>query len=267
MHLTYQLIDKCVYHLYIIRLTRSLNSEGGYRIQQRGAVFFIKSLLQFTASLYFIVICLFEAQWFVDHFINLKADSINYLPCLQLVVAVPCHYTWEIVGIRYEKLDVFMLIHHWFSSIMAIAMICGLYTPFGVWYGFSMAGLVFPISFMRGFRNQYSLLYPEFTRKAFAICSWYYVALIVMNWTGQLCIIINSLLNHYNESISVWLILVMLVTMSALSYDDYLLFKSLRAYSEQRYELATILDRERQELILPDIAEGRSDTEVHPTSP
>jgi len=223
-------------------MTKSLDFRGRFRIQIRGSIFFVKMYFCFITSVIFIVICVANPGWFVDHFIHLYAPSKDFLPYLHLVTSIFGYYAWEVSANRYGKLAWSVLAHHWVTAMMACLILLGTYCPFATWYAVFGVGLTFPIFFTLGFRAQFSNKYPEFTRKAFVFSYyWYLVVCIIANLSGQVFLIVNSLLYHYNDSIPVYFIVVVCFCIGTWLYEDIQLLKALKACSIFNYEDAEIM--------------------------
>jgi len=225
------------------RLTKSLNVNGGYRIQVRGSVYFVKTL--YTLSLFVCCTAMIGAypQWFVDHFISMKAESVYFAPYLHVSASLVAFYSWETVANRYGKLSWSVIAHHWVTAAVALSILLGRYTPFATWYGYTLVAMSFPDFFMLGFRAQYSFQCPSFTRKGFLCAVWWYSLLIALNLLGQTLLIANSLLFHLHESIHIADVVIFALCIVCWLYDDYLLLKSLRSMSTQQYEDGDVLDR------------------------
>ena len=221
-------------------MTRSL-SRNGYRIQTRAAVYFIKTLWSFITFISFFPTLIVYPNWFKAHFIDLKAESNDFPLLLHITATFVAFYSWEVITNRYAKMNWSTIVHHWATVITSMSILMGRYTPFAVWYGFTGLSMIFPIWFMLGFRAQYSFRYPEFTRKGFVFAYWWYIFCNILNFSGQIFLITNSLYYHYNESIPVSSILIMCVIILCLLYDDIILLRSLQTFSMQEYEEADFL--------------------------
>jgi len=136
-----------------------------------------------------------------------------------------------------------VLVHHWVTAAVAVSVLFGRYSPFATWYGFTVVTMTFPLDFMMAVRAQYSFQYPDFTRKGFVFCFWWFLMALILNVGGQIFIVCNSLLNHYNESIPLHSIVVTAVCICCWFYDDRKLLQSLRHFASMDYEKATVLDR------------------------
>ena len=163
---------------------------------------------------------IFDRQWFHDHFIALREDSVHYLPLLHISASLVGYYTWQVVADRYGKLRWSVLVHHWLTAAVAMSILFGRYTPFAVWYGFTVVASTFPLDFMLGFRAQYSFQYPEFTRKGLMLCSWWFLMALILNFSGQIFLICNSLIYHFNDPIPVSGIILTIICICCWFYDD-----------------------------------------------
>jgi len=186
--------------------------------------------------------------WFKDHFINLKADTVNFMPYQHISASLVAFYSWEVIANRYGRLTWSVLVHHWLTAGIAAAILLGRYTPFATWYGFCLVSMDFPVFFTLGFRAQFSNKYPSFTRKAFVFSFWWWTFILILNVTGQLYIIFNSLINHYNESIHISFIIIMGFMIFAWLYDDIQLLRGLYDFSTHNYEDAEILNSEKRSM-------------------
>ena len=222
------------------QLTKSLDIEGVYRIQSRASIYFIKAVYQIILFIAFFLIMDLDIPWMLDHFIYLKADSVNHIQYLHVSASLVGYYSWECVANRYGKLSYSQLIHHWFTVGIALAILLGRYTPFATWFGFSAVSTSFPVNIALGFRAHFAGNYPDFTRKMFKFTYYYYMFVILFNLSGQVFLVCNALIYHYNESIHVGFVVVMIVCIIIWSYDDVLLLKALKAFSKQKYEFADL---------------------------
>ena len=231
-----------MFHLFHqCRLSKAIDENGQYRTQIRSAVRFTKTI--YEALICFSVSSLIIAypDWAWEYFIELNGDSARFEPFLHLSAVVAGFYCWEVAANRYGKLSWPTLLHHWLSVIMAAALAMEIYIPFAWWYGFTGMSMAFPMSFMLGFRTQYSFRYPEFTRKGLVMAKWWYIFIMTLNFSGQIFLILNTLLYHYNESIHLSMIIVVIICFCCFLYDDYNLLRALHAFSKQQYELADFL--------------------------
>lgn len=223
-------------------MTKSLGADGR-RIQIRGAVYFIKAVYQSILFLYVTTIFCIYPEWLRDHFVALRADSVYFMPCLHILVSVPCFYCWELIANRYGKLSLDVIVHHWISAIFALCVLFGLYSLFGTLFGLLKVVMAFPLSFALGFRAQFSNQYPNITRKAFILAFWWWSCMIAFNVIGQTLLILNYFLYHFNEDIPVWVLVVTFFVFCGWFADDYHLLMSMRAMSKQPYEKADFFVR------------------------
>eukprot|EP00485_Elphidium_margaritaceum_P022838 CAMPEP_0202712594 /NCGR_PEP_ID=MMETSP1385-20130828/43529_1 /ASSEMBLY_ACC=CAM_ASM_000861 /TAXON_ID=933848 /ORGANISM="Elphidium margaritaceum" /LENGTH=428 /DNA_ID=CAMNT_0049372681 /DNA_START=84 /DNA_END=1370 /DNA_ORIENTATION=- len=229
-------------------LTKSLDIDGRFRIQTRGTIYFIKAIHQLV--LFIVSICVFASspEWFTDHFIHLRADTTFYAPYMHVSASLLGYYAWEVTANRYGRLAWSVLVHHWITAAISAAILLGRFSPFATWYGFTLVSMCFPVFIVLGFRAQFSNKYPNFTRRGFTFSFYYWIAILVLNLSGQVFIIFNSLLYHYNESIHIGFIAIMVVCIFAWLYDDLQLLKALRSFSTHEYEDADILNSENRSL-------------------
>ena len=233
----------------LYRLTKSLTVDGEYRMQTRAAIYFVKSLYKVILFIFSTAIFILYPQWFQEHFIDLKADSTDFLPLLHVSATLVGFYSWEVITNRYAKLYWSVIVHHWATAAIALSILMGRYTPFAVWYGFTEVSMLFPVFFMLGFRAQYSFRYPVFTRKGLVFARWWMVFTLILNFSGQMFIITNSLMYHFNESIPISMICIMFVAILCWLYDDINLLRSLHTFSQQDYEEADFLSTAKDSVV------------------
>ena len=232
---------KMLHLFHHCRLTKSIDENLQYRIQIRSAV-------EFTKTIYNVFLCfscssliIAYPDWAWEYFIELNGDAAHFEPILHLGAMVAGFYCWVVATNRYSKMSWPTLLHHWLSVIMATALAMEMYIPFAWWYAFTGSSMAFPMSIMLGFRTQYSFQYPEFTRKGLVMAKWWYVFIMTLNLLGQIFLILNTVLYHYNESIHLSMIIVVIICFCCFLYDDYFLLRALHAFSQQQYELADFL--------------------------
>lgn len=226
----------------IYRLTKSLNVHDEYRISHRGSNELIRAVDRVIGFCYVIGVCLCNPQWFMDHFVNLRTDSANYLPLQQWALLILFTETWDLVNRSwYTTISWSVLFHHWLSIAFCSAFLRGLYSPMLTWFGITVVFCGFPINFAEVLRLRYSFLYPEQTRMAFRISFWWFIGQLTLNLCGQIFVVSNSLLYHYNDSIPVWTIVITVMAICGFSWMDYKTAKALWRYSTLRYELADFL--------------------------
>ena len=223
------------------RMTKLLHAEGQYRVQSPGAIFFVDAILSSGLMITMILLIWYDPQWLIEHFVELKADTVWHLPYLHMCVVLYVYQLRKIFVYRHAKMKWVDVIHHWSACATCACILMGGYTPFGTWFGLTVDLLLWPFSFMFGFRAQFSYRYPEFTRKGFMFTFWWYVVQQICNISGQIALLLNSLVYHPGE-IPLWLNVVMIFFILIWLYEDYVCLKILWANSKQRYELADVLD-------------------------
>ena len=228
------------------RLTKSLNVSGGYRVQTRGAVYFVKAIYSCITFIVCITMIMFRPQWFQDHFMDFKEDSVYFLPYQHLTASLVGFYCWAVMANRYGKMQWSIIFHHWVTAATALAILMGRYTPFATWYGFTVVSMLFPVELMLGFRAQYSFKYPELTRRGFRCTYWYSIFILICNFSGQILMVLNALIYHYDGLSMIALIFIMGICNRFWILDDYLLLKALKVMAHQKYEDGDVLgDTER----------------------
>ena len=239
-----QSISELVWNVY--RLTKSLNAHGSCRIQHRSSVAVVRGVFQFLTFTYFIGVCVYNPQWFMNHFVNLRADSVNYLPLQQMAIQCIFYEVWDLL-LRlnwYATICWSAYVHHWIAIAFCFAVLRGVYTPFATWSAFTIFMCHFPIRFIEVFRFRYSFRYPQLTRAACRFSYWWFIGLLISNLCGLIFLFTSSLLYHYNESIPVWYIGLGIAGISGFLWHDYKSAKVLWSYSMQKYELADFLNSE-----------------------
>ena len=204
----------------------------------------IRAIDSLVGFVYFIGFCLYDPQWFMDYFVNLRADSTNYLPLQQLALGVLILEMWDVL-LRlnwYDNIYWSSLILDWIIIGCCIATLRGIYAPHGIWYAFTIIACYFPVRFCEVFRSRCALQYPEVTRTAFRICYWWWIAQLILNAVGVNLLFTNSLLYHYNQSIPVWCIGASVVGLTCVSVSDYRALKILGGFASEQYELANVVE-------------------------
>jgi len=225
---------------YIInrRLTKALDQEGRYRITTRGTVYYIKGVWAFCLLVTGMVgtIALYP-DWWYDHFIQMDRSTV-YFPINQHIAAsIAAFYAWEVSTNRYGKLSWSMLIHHWLTIGAAVAILCGYYTPFATHYAYTGVGMAFSVAFAMGARATVCDKYPNFTRKFFVFCTFWYTMVTMFNMAGQLYLITAASMNGKIPMASV---ILMCFTMLGWIHDDWQLVKALWDFSSHNYEDAEL---------------------------
>eukprot|EP01083_Nonionella_stella_P027116 74605_1 len=229
------------------RLTKSLDHRGQFRIQTRGTVYFIKAVWCFLlCAAYIILAFIVYPEWQVQHFYHLNASTVWFAPNMHFAGSVFAFYIWETTTNRYGRLVWSVLVHHWLTVAAALAILLGRFSPFATWYFFAEVALAFPIFIALGFRAQFSNKYPYITRNLFVCSLHWYIFTLILNFIGQILIVGNSLVYHFNESLSVYYVVVMICSMMAWLYDDIQLTKALHSFSKQNYEDAQVLNKQDQ---------------------
>lgn len=224
---------------YIInrRLTKSLDQKGRYRIATRGAVYYIKGVFCFYILAFGAVTIALYPDWWYDHFITMDRSTVNFPLYQHISASIATFYAWEVSTNRYGKLSYSVLVHHWLTINAAVLILCGYYTPFATYYGFTGVGLTFPDSFAMGFRATVCDKYPKFTRKLFVFVTFWYTMATMLNMAGQVYLIVTG---SMNGKISMSSIILMCFTMLGWMYDDWQLVKALWDFSTHNYEDAEL---------------------------
>jgi len=222
------------------RLSKSIDADGYFRMQRRAAVLFIKGCVYLLALIRTVLMWLVNPQWLKDHFVDFVAESVYFPPLQYSIAMIVGVYIFEILSDRYGKVPWSLLLHHWLTILAALAMFSGLYNPFGYWYAVTLIGMHFPTPFMMGFRAQDGLKYPDFTRKGFTFCFYWLIWLLTLNGFGQILLIINWAMNHFNDSVPMTMVVATVVCAAFWFYDDVLALKALKAFSTQKYEVGDL---------------------------
>ena len=133
------------------------------------------------------------------------------------------------------------MIHHWFTTGAAVAILLGVYTPFATHYGYTSVGLAFPVVLIMGFRATVSNKYPKLTRKLFIFSTYWYALVVFVNVCGQFYLLIYGSISGKIHIASVTL---MCFTMIGWIYDDWQLMKALYDFSTHNYEDAELYARQ-----------------------
>ena len=224
------------------RLTKQLDEKGRFRIQTRGTIYYIKGIwnvIMFCTTLF---ACLYDRTWFPDHFIYLKAESASYEPYIHVSASILAFYAWEMCANRYAKLNWSIMLHHWLTSFAALMILLGSYNPFATWYGITAVQSVFPIWFVLGLRATFSQQYPDLTRKGFIFSFWWYLFIICLNMSGQLYLIIASLITG---NVPIYTVIIICFAIFGWMADDINLLRSLYDFSTHNYEDAELFARKR----------------------
>eukprot|EP01084_Bolivina_argentea_P230172 388282_1 len=221
------------------RLTRTLDKKGVYRIQTRGSIYFIKFIWNFLLFLTSCTVLCVNPQWYYLHFIKLDSTTVDFLPYQHIAASILAFYSWEVSANRYGKLSWSVLVHHWLTSIAALFILMGAYTPFSTWYGFTGIAMAWPNGIAFGLRATFSHKYPKLTRKMFKLTYYWYIGVIILNLSGQLFLITNGILTG---SIHIGALILTMITLIGWLYDDINLMKALLAFSKHNYEDGNIFE-------------------------
>eukprot|EP01084_Bolivina_argentea_P089609 161657_1 len=232
---------------YILNKRLTKTYYGNYRIQTRGTMYYIRFLWSGVMFVVAMTTILTNQEWFKNHFIYLKSDTVYLHSYQHVTAAIIAFYIFELSANRYGKITWSIIIHHWLTIIAAMQIIWGFYTPFATWYGFTIISCTFPVDFALGLRATYSNKYPEITKMGFKISFYWWLICLITNMCGQIFLIINALLPHnYNTSIHISSIIIMFFAICGWLYDDYQVLATLRDFATHDYADADILEKNHQ---------------------
>merc|ERR1719491_946887 len=166
------------------RLTKSL--YGSYRMQTRGAVYYIRFLWSGSLFVGTLVLWIFvQDEWFVDHFVRLEADTTYFVPYQHVCACIIGFYLFDLAANRYGRLSWSIIVHHLLTIAACTQILFGVYNPFATWYGFTIIVMTFPVDLALAVRATVSNRYPEQTRLAFTVSFYWWLFCLALNISGQ----------------------------------------------------------------------------------
>eukprot|EP01084_Bolivina_argentea_P142699 250666_1 len=223
-----------------IRLTKSHDHYGKYRIQTRGAVFFIKFI--WCNAIFIMCMYMFTYPgWFYDHFIMMDSTTINFTMYRHMAASVIGCYSWELSSNRYKKLNYSVIIHHILSIIVLVFTFRGFYSPFLTWYGFCGVAVISPVHIAFTLRSTLSYKYPIWTKSIFQFALCYYPCTIILNVMGQIFLFYVAI---KTGNVSIITMCIMAIAMIGWAYDDYKFLEALYIFSKLKYENVFVLKKD-----------------------
>ena len=233
------------------RLSRSMDSNGKYRMKTRASPQFARSIA-FLALIFCIIIGVsINPEWFIQHFIEFEAESVEYIPYQIAAGIMLSVYLYDLIIMDgYSSLDYPLIIHHILTIIAAMLIIIGRYSPFSTWYGICMVAMAFPYKLAQAFRYEYCWRYPEFTRTCFKYLHVYWLILMICNLVGQFYMIVYG--GIVLMEVPVYDVILYSIACVFWIYADSMVLKALKSWSVQNYEninwnLAFVQDVEMQD--------------------
>ena len=219
-----------------VRMSKRVDRHGNYRMQISGSTQFVKSLWKLV--LVAMLLYQFSSEsgvWYYYHFIDFNCETNNdavYLHCCCTMVIM---YPWELTTTsQYSRLNIHTIMHHWLTTIAAISIICGSFNPFATWYGITQVALTFPQNILMGMRAAYSHKYPSMTRAGFTAVYVHFACITALNLSGQMFLIFNGF--FVQKKVSIFQAIWTLISIIVWANDDYRLLKTLKEYSQMKYE-------------------------------
>ena len=96
-----------------LRMTKTLDKKGRFRIQTRGSVYFVKTVWMLVGWLMIILMIITRPYWYLDHFYYLIPITTNVQLYPLTTAMIASYYTFEMATNRYAKLQWSILAHHW----------------------------------------------------------------------------------------------------------------------------------------------------------
>ena len=218
------------------RLSRSVTSNGQYRMKTRGAPHIARGISMFVTLIILISGMFIIPNWFIDHFIKFEEES-NQSPYFQICVGIIfSDYMYDLIIMEeYSKLNKPIIAHHGFSIIACILIQSGHYMAIASWYGICMA-ILGPMvcRICQAFRYEYSAQYPEMARKICAFTCFWYTACMIINYVGQSFIIIYG--GFMLRKITYYEIFLSVAAFIGWGYLDIETAKALQTWKVQKYE-------------------------------
>jgi len=219
-----------------MRSSKSLDAEGNFRIQTKPALHYVKCVVSLLLTI--IGLSPFFSDFpLIDYkrlFVDLDPTAIK-LPFVQAAAATLLSwYFFETIMLsQYYKIQWSVIIHHWLTSIAALLVLLGFFTPAAIMYGIFMVALPFPVSFIMGFRTQFGDRFPKEINKAHSIISIYYKILLAMCISFELLLLWNGVNKEVHSMVYICAIIFCCIVWC---YDDLKLAKSLKEASVRNYE-------------------------------
>jgi hypothetical protein len=220
----------------LLRNSRAIGANEKYRIKTRASLSFTKCIasLVLTAITFYSAVHYqsFHQYWgfFYDLDANLNEDkSIKAAAATML-----SWYLFETIYIsQYFTLRWSELVHHWLTSIAAVAVLMGNFLPAAILYGAFLVAFVWPVSLITGFKLQYSHKYPRFTQRAYKVVYYYFLLMIFCCISLQILLLINGI----NKGLcSVSYVIFIIFCCITWCYDDLQAAKKIKEHSNYNYE-------------------------------
>jgi hypothetical protein len=219
------------------RSTEAVDGRGRYRMRTRPALLYAKGAWSFVLVV--------VAAWLLvrpgglavyrDLFWDMDPAAMR-APEVQLAAVLTLSwYLFEIPAqMTYHRLDVPALLHHWFTSMAAVAVLGGAHVPYAIWYGIVLLGCAFPVGLTRAFTFHQGVRRPDAVRLANRFVRAGYLVLLGIGVLGTGVIVVQGVRHGTLGAPGVGLIV---LSVAAWVWDDLRLAAALRAASLRRHEL------------------------------
>lgn len=219
------------------RSTRAVDGGGRYRMRTRPALLYTKGVWSFVLVVVALWLLLRPGGVAVYRGLFWDMDpGAMQAPEVQLAAVLTLSwYLFEIPAqMTYHRLDVPALLHHWFTSLAAVAVLGGAHVPYAIWYGIVLLGCAFPVGLTRAFTFHQGVRRPDAVRVANRLVRAGYLVLLALGVLGTGVIVVQGVRHGTLGPLGVGLIL---LSVAAWVWDDLRLAGALKAASLRRHEL------------------------------
>ncbi|ETO16638.1 hypothetical protein RFI_20702 [Reticulomyxa filosa] len=140
----------------LLKLTRSLDEEGRFRIQRRVSVDIMTGLWEFTLLMSAVFSLIFYPDFWYKALIKMDKEAVHFWVWRQASGSIIFYYLWFLAVNRQGVFPWGTYIHHCFAIMAAALILNGTFLPHALWYGATGTSLAFMVDVLfvwRGSRN------------------------------------------------------------------------------------------------------------------
>ena len=242
-----------------MRLTKSLDKLGIYRIQTKVSTYIMQFTFEIVEVVNLLWIVIFYPQVWIDHFYYMKEETKNFTHMLYGVVGIASFYMFAVMADRYAyKISISTQVHHWFSIFAAVSVLHKNFSPFATWYAIWGIFFTFPVDIMLFIRLRYAHRFPGVMKMGFKLLTIYYVFLVCTVIIGQSLLFFNGYWGYGKGKFEPFYAIYLFIGIIGLMYDDYNLVKAFWNFSNLDYTGTQFIRRTK----LDDIADNLEMTSV-----
>lgn len=223
----------------IYRLSRAIDSSGKFRMEQRGSIYFVKTIWCMCIFIGVLFGEIVNPNWFYKHYILFDKSTIESNEYKHLVISLIGFYSYEMIAAKYYRVNYSVALHHWLTAGVCVYLLQGYYVPNFTFYGLVVVSTGSPEMFALGYRAIYakkSLKNAKKARKYLYFAYWWFIGVCLVNLIGQLYLIIAQY--FFVKRINEWEAVFFSLVMCGWIYDDIKTIKTLKCYARQEYEQA-----------------------------